>query len=214
MRRFARGLLPILLACIAVICSTQRANAQTYVKLNGLYALAGVINPQVEFRISDHSAFQTEIVCSPWESVRGHHFLFGIFMNEYRYYISRRTRGLYAGANAGVQVFNISKPEFGGGKIRFQNRYCKGYGFMFGLCIGYEHIFAERWVVDAFVGMSHMTSWYNGYSMDGVIDMDPHRPDWKKPEHPDPFNGSAEWLPNKAGISIGYMIFNPKKKPL
>jgi hypothetical protein len=29
--------------------------------------------------------------------------------------------------------------------------------------------------------------------------------------HPDPFNGSSEIMPFKAGVSIGYRIFNPKK---
>ena len=48
---------------------------------------------------------------------------------------------------------------------------------------------------------------YNGYSMDGVIDMHPHRPAWKEPASPDPFNISAEWLPNKAGISIGFLLW-------
>ena len=94
----------MLLAAAGILLSAQRSEAQTYVKLNGLYALVGVINPAVEFRLSPHSTFQSEFVCSPWH---------------------------------------------------------------------------------------------------------PHRRD--EPEHPDPFNGSGEWLPNKIGVSIGLMIFNPDK---
>ena len=40
---------------------------------------------------------------------------------------------------------------------------------MIGLCVGYEHIFRERWVLDAYLGWSWMSSFYNGYSMDGKI---------------------------------------------
>ena len=66
----------------------------TTLKLNMAYAVVGVINPQVEFRLTPHSAFQTEFVYSPWQSLGGHPMHFGIFLNEYRYYISERTKGL------------------------------------------------------------------------------------------------------------------------
>ena len=55
----------------------------TTLKINGAYALVGVINPQVEFRLSPHSAFQTEFVYSPWQSIFGGHPMhFGILLNE------------------------------------------------------------------------------------------------------------------------------------
>lgn len=180
--------------------------AQTTLKLNAAYALAGVVNPQIEFRITPHSAFQTELVYSPWQSIKGHPMHFGIFLNEYRYYISERTKGLYAGVNFGMMAFNMSKPQFNHGVLCFQERYCKGYGFMGGAVIGYEWHIAPRWVLDAFVGFAYMYSNYNGYSMDGVIDMYPSRPAERQPLHPDPFNVSAEWLPNKVGISIGFIL--------
>lgn len=199
--------------CVLALCAVGEARAQIYVKLNGLYACVGVINPQVEFRLSNHSSFQTEFVYSPWKSIAGGHPMhFGIFMNEYRYYIRRHNSGLYMGANVGMMAFNLSKPEFSHGHLRLRNGYSKGYGFMFGICIGYEYVFRERWVLDAYVGMAFMCSMYNGYSSDGVINMYPHRPAWKEPASPDPFNGSSEWLPNKLGLSIGYRIFKPKDK--
>jgi hypothetical protein len=185
--------------------------SETVLKLNAAYAVAGVINPQVEFRLSPHSSFQTEVVYSPWQSISGHPFHFGIFLNEYRYYISPKTKGLYVGANGGMMGFKMSKPMLVKGDIVFQNRYCKGFGFMFGAVVGYEWRFARRWMLDAFVGFSFMHSYYNGYSMDGEIDMYPHRPEDRQPLHPDPFNMSAEWLPNKAGISIGFILFDRQK---
>ena len=131
-------------------------------------------------------------------------------MGEYRRYFKEHNRGWYLGANIGMQAFDLSKPYIENWKLKFENRYSKGYGFMIGLCVGYEHIFRERWVLDAYLGWSWMSSFYNGYSMDGKIDMDPGHQ--VKPQYPDPFNGSSEWYPNKIGLSIGYRIFNPHKK--
>ena len=205
-----RKLLAIVLFCVTALCTTE-GSAQIYAKLNGLYACVGVINPQVEFRLTDHSAFQTEVVYSPWQSIKGHPMHFGIFMNEYRYYFKEHNRGFYAAGNVGMMAFKMSKPYILNGRLSLQDRYCRGYGFMFGAAFGYEYQFCERWILDAFVGFSWMHSTYNGYSLDGEIDLYPHCPAWKEPASPDPFNYSAEWLPNKVGLSIGYLIFKPKK---
>ena len=103
------GLKWMLLAAAGILLSAQRSEAQTYVKLNGLYALVGVINPAVEFRLSPHSTFQSEFVCSPWKSIEhnGAHkpMLFGIFMNEYRRYFKQHNTGWYVGANVGMMAF-------------------------------------------------------------------------------------------------------------
>lgn len=180
------------------------------IKLNMAYAVVGVVNPQVEFPITRNSSFQTEIVYSPWQSINGHPLHFGIFLNEYRYHIPR-AKGLYVGANGGMMAFKMSKPMIVDRNIAFQNRYCKGYGYMFGAVVGYEWKFARRWMLDVFVGFSYMKSHYNGYSLDHIIDMYPHRPENKQPTSPDPFNISAEWLPNKAGVSIGFILFDREK---
>lgn len=200
-------------AVVLLLGGAATANAQIYGKLNLLYACVGIINPQVEFGLSEHSTFQTELVVSPWKRAFGdRHMLFGIFLNEYRYYFKQHNSGFYVGANAGLQIFNMSKLELFKGKIHLQNRYCKGYGYMLGACVGYEHRFRERWLLDAFVGFAYIGSNYNGYSLDGQINMDPHRPDDRTPEYPDPFNGSAEWYPNKIGLSVGYLLFDPQKR--
>lgn len=199
----------ILAAILATLATAAPASAQTYVKINGLYALAGVVNPSIEFTISPKSTIQAEIVVSPWESIKGKHMLFGIFMGEYRRYFRAHNDGWYLGANIGMMAFDMSKPYMDGWNIKLEDRYSKGYGFMIGACAGYEWQFAERWLLDAFVGWSWMSSFYNGYSLDGQIDMHPHRP--TEPKYADPFNGSSEWYPNKIGVSIGYRIISPKR---
>lgn len=199
-----------LLALLLTAFGTLPSTAQGYVKLNGLYALAGVINPAVEFAVSPKSTLQAEIVVSPWKSIGGKHMTFGILMAEYRRYFRGHNDGWYLGGNLGMMAFDMSKPYIANWKLQFENRYSKGYGMMIGLCVGYEYRFRERWLLDAFLGWAWMSSFYNGYSMDGQIQMDPHRP--VQPKYPDPFNGSSEWYPNKIGLSIGYRIFMPKAK--
>lgn len=204
-----RRFFTLLTALTAALFVVQPSNAQIYGKLNALYACVGVVNPQVEFRLSQHSTFQTELVVSPHRRIFGEHrMLFGIFMNGYRYYFKEHNRGLYVGVDAGIQVFNMSKPSFAGGKLHLQDRYCKGYGYMVGGCVGYEHRLGQRWLLDAFAGFGYLASWYNGYDLAGNIDMHPHGHDAAEN---DPFNGSAEWLPTKIGLSIGYRLFDPKK---
>ena len=167
MKRF--GISSLLL--LASLLRPAATDAQIYAKLNGLYALVGVVNPAVEFRLTDHSAFQTEFVYSPWKSInvdgQSKPMHFGIFLNEYRYYFRGYARGWYVGGNAGMMAFRMSKPYIENWGIHLENRYSKGYGFMFGACAGYERIFRKRWVFDVFFGWSWMTSFYNGYDLDG-----------------------------------------------
>lgn len=201
-----RELIKVLVAVVLLFAGTDAANAQIYGKMNALYACVGLINPQVEFRLSDHSTFQTELVVSPWKKIAGnHHMLFGIFDNEYRYYFRQSNSGFYVAADAGLFVFDMSKIYWKYGGLRIQNRYCKGYGYILGASFGYEYQFRERWLLDAFIGFGYHASWYNGYSMDGTLHMTPQGHEW------DPFNGSAEWIPDRIGLSIGYRLFDPRK---
>ena len=197
------------LVFLLTLVGAQATLAQGYVKLNALYAALGVANPAVEFAITPKSSLQTDIVISPWKSINGKHMNFAIFMGEYRRYFKAHNDGWYLGANIGMMAFDMTKPFIEDWKLKFENRYCKGYGMMIGLCVGYEYRFRERWLVDAYFGWAWMDSHYNGYSFEGETDMFPHRPE--QPEFPDPFNGSSEWYPNKIGVSIGYRIFQPRK---
>ena len=47
-----------------------RAYGQTEVKVNGAYALAGVIDLSVEVPISPRLSLASEFLYSPWESVK------------------------------------------------------------------------------------------------------------------------------------------------
>ena len=108
MKRF--GISSLLL--LASLLRPAATDAQIYAKLNVLYALVGVVNPAVEFRLTDHSAFQTEFVYSPWKSInvdgQSKPMHFGIFLNEYRYYFRGYARGWYVGFT-GVLTFKNAR---------------------------------------------------------------------------------------------------------
>lgn len=198
--------------CIVLTVSAAVASAQTYLKLNCLYAVVGVINPSLEVTMSPHSTVSLDITYSPWRSVNGAHLNFGLFTGEYRYYFKQSGNGWYVSGNVGMTGFDISKPIFMHRKtvLAFKNGYSKGFGLMVGVGFGYQHVFRERWVVDAFISGDWFCSWYNGYSQDGEINMDPQG--HENYVYPDPFNGSGEILPSKFGVSIGYRIISPDRK--
>lgn len=199
-------------ACAAFVGFSSAASAQTYLKLNCLYAVVGVVNPSLEVTLSPHSTVSLDITYSPWKSVNGAHLHFGIFNGEYRYYFKQSGKGWYVSGNVGMTGFDISKPIFMHRKtvLAFKEGYSKGFGLMLGVGFGYQHVFRERWVVDAFIAGDWFCSWYNGYSQDGVINMTPNGHENYK--HDDPFNGSGEILPAKLGVSIGYRIISPDRK--
>jgi len=203
-----------ILLAVAMISVPTVSQAQIYAKLNALYAVVGVINPQFEFIVGPHSSISIDPMFSPHKTIRWGdrndiHAMCGILQAEYRFYIKREARGFYVSANAGMQAFDLTRPYiFQGGKfISFEQGFGRGFGLMTGIGIGYTHIFKERWVVDAFFAFGRMWSWYNDYFASGEINLFPRHQ--KEPKYPDPFNGSAEWLPSKIGVSIGYKIFDP-----
>ena len=204
----------IALLAVVMMAIPLMSQAQIYAKLNMLYAVVGVINPQLEFVVGPHSSISIDPMFSPhktikWGDRNDIHARCGIFQTEYRFYIKREARGFYVSVNAGMQAFDLTRPFFfqNNKLITFEPGYGRGWGMMVGLGIGYSHTFKERWVVDAFFAFDRMWSRYNDYLANGEINLFPRHQ--KEPKYPDPYNGSAEWLPSKIGVSIGYKIFDP-----
>ena len=205
MKAILKILFVVMLAAVPTFTS-----AQAYVKLNALYATVGVLNPSVEFAVSNHSSVAFDGTLSPWRSWNGKRSLFGIVLGEYRYYFKEATSGWYVSANAGMAFFNIHRFQlFEGGKlISRQNDYGKGFSVAAGVGVGWERHLGERWLVDVFLSVDNMWSWYNRYSGDGSINMHPNGHEGYL--KPDPFNGSVETMPIKFGVSFGYRIMKPR----
>lgn len=192
------------------ICQTL--SSQTYVKMNALYAVVGVINPQLETVISNHSSLSLDLTFSPWRSWNGKHSQYGIFMGEYRYYFNMATNGLYLSANAAMMCFDINRPQFfkNGSFLSRQSEYGKGFSIAAGVGIGWEKHLSDRWIFDLSFAFDRVSSWYNRYDKSGEINMHPQgHEDYEKP---DPFNGSLEDIPIKFAVSFGYKIIDPKNK--
>lgn len=208
--------LSLALLALAMLAMPTVAKAQIYAKVNALYACVGIINPQLEFVVGPHSSISIDPMFSPHRTIKWGdrddiHARFGIFQTEYRFYINREVRGFYVSANVGMHAFDMTRPFFfqNGKTISFEQGFGRGWGIMVGLGIGYSHTFKERWVVDAFFAFDRMWSRYNDYFKNGEINLFPaHQHETK---YPDPYNGSAEWLPSKIGVSIGYKIFDPSQ---
>lgn len=206
-----KKLLTYILGALCTLLISEQGMAQGYLKLNLPAAAVGVVNLQFESAISAHSTMSVDALYSPWQSINGTHLHFGIFTAEYRYFFKQSFRGWFLSANAGLTGFDISKPTIfkNGELISFRNSgYSKGFGVCAGLGVGWEHQFRERWIVDIFLGIDLVHSWYNGYNKYGEIEMNPHGH-----EHydiPDPFNASIEIRPVKFGISVGYRLFKKK----
>lgn len=197
-----------LVVVVAMLLLPSVAFSQIDAKFNALYAVVGVVNPQVEFHLAKHSSVALDLTYSPWRSINGKHAHFGIMQAEYRYYLKSESRGFYVSGNLGTMMFDLTRPYLfnSGNVLTFEQGYGKGFGVMLGVGLGYTHHFGKRWLFDAFFAFDRMWSWYNDYDSKGEVNMTPSHQ--HQPAYPDPFNGSAEWLPSKIGFSIGYRIFH------
>lgn len=200
----------IYLSIVAIACLPTNVSAQAYIKLNVPYAFVGILNAQAEFVVSNHSSVAFDATYSPWRSFNGKHLNFGIALFEYRYYFNKVTCGLYLSTNTGISAFDIHKPQFfiDGKFFSRQDDYGKGFGIMTGIGVGWERHIGKRWLMDIFISVDRIWSWYNRYHNDGTIVMYPQGHEYYL--KPDPFNGSAEYMPIKGGVSFGYRIFRPK----
>lgn len=196
----------------AMLFLPAMAGAQGYVKMNALYAPVGVMNPSIEFAVSKHSSVAFDATFSPWRSWNGKRSLFGIVLGEYRYYFKQATEGWYLSANGGMTFFNIHRVELftNGHLISRQNDYGKGFSVAVGVGGGWAKHLGERWIMDIFLSVDKLWSWYNRYDGSGNINMHPNGHEGYL--KPDPFNGSVETLPLKFGISFGYRILRPKSE--
>lgn len=215
----------LLAAVWVLLFFAPRAYGQTEVKVNGAYALAGVIDLSVEVPISPRLSLASEFLYSPWESVKlGGHSRpekFGYVLGELRWYFKKTDRdhhrGWWVSGDLGALVMmKMSRPYYfkGGQFIHWANKYERGTGFLIGPAVGYKWILGEHFTLDAYVGGLFVIGWYNGYFLYDVygpsgeivhrkdeIIMKPHRPN--QPEIDDPWNGSSNWIP-RFGVNVAY----------
>lgn len=176
----------LLLAVIIIL--PMCAKAQTYVKLNGLYWAAGVVNGSVETWLNDNMTLNVDAVFSPWKSINGYPFILGQLVPEVRYYTNSIFDGFYVGAFASLHT--IKMPTFGS----IENKeYYKGSGYGLGVSAGYQFFITNRWNLDLYIGY-------------GWTHLNQKRYDRKTDEATTGYNGKGKWLPMKVGVAISYAL--------
>ena len=113
---------------LAMLATPLMAQSQIYAKLNTIYACMGIINPQLEFVVGPHSSIVIDPTYSPWSSIKGKHFNFGILQNEYRFYIKREILSRGDGDNPCARALDkhLVFGEVGCGDDNLVTRSCKG----------------------------------------------------------------------------------------
>ncbi len=179
----------LLIILFFLIC--QMGFAQTYLKINGITALALVPNIGFETKIAERFTFQTDVTASFWKSVNGAPLKFLIVTPEIRYHFNETFNGFYAGFHIGGATFNIQRWDY-----QLLNYNQKGYSYFIGSTIGYQKKLSEKFLLDFFIGGGSIQSFYKGYDLNTGL----------RYETADRFNKSGEFLPYRGGIMICYKL--------
>lgn len=113
---------------------------------------------------------------------------------EGRYYFNEINKGFFVGINTGYAMFRMTKPHWLFKEdYNSLHEYQMGWSVQAGVTLGYEWKIKDRWLIDAFVGGGRQWSNYYGFN-------------FQTGEQYEKFNGSAEYMPYKGGINIGYRL--------
>jgi hypothetical protein len=172
---------------------TLFSQSQTYIKGNAVTALLLVPNFGVETSIGKKFTFQADIMASFWSSINGRPYEFYTFTSEYRYHFKEKYNGFYLGANAGFDIFNVTKWNYYDIRV-----YQKGVGYTIGATIGFEKKLNDRFMLDFFLGGGTHQGFYHSYyietgerfEFDTAVGC----------------NKSGEWIPYRGGVMISYRL--------
>lgn len=182
---------PCLFALLLTLLRPALAEAQGYIKLNGVTSLVGVPGVAYERTLSDRVSFQLDATLSPWRSVNRAPMQFLIVVSEWRYHPRGVARGVYVGGHLGASMFKLQKWDYRG-----TDQYQEGFGALFGVTVGIQRPVTERLGLDLFVGGGNSQTIYKGYSyLTGI-----------RYDSAGGWNQSAEWIPYRGGIMLTYRL--------
>jgi len=173
--------------------SSDSAVPRLAVKLNAPIVI-GIVNPAIEFSLNRNFTINTELFGCFYPN--GFAFItdraeLALAFLEARWYPAYSFKGLFLGPNIGYGVWNMSKgavPVFSG---HYQTKYQVGSNFMCGITLGYMFRFSEHWGMELSAGGGYSLAHYEGHTdKDGSMFVG--------------YNGSSEWLPYKAALSVVY----------
>ena len=168
--------------------------SQTHVKLNAPTTIIGIPGLGIELPISKKFTFQLDVTTSFWNSVSNKYdkrpYVFNQIFPEVRYYFKDLNDGFYLGAHVGSGMFKLSKNSL----YASSNNYQYGYIIFTGITGGFQKKFKERWLLDFFVGGGWSKATYEGFNRKTGIRYDILTI----------INYSAQWIPYRGGIMLGY----------
>ncbi len=147
--------------------STGTETYEYEAKLNA-FALIGIVNPAVEFKISDNLTFQTEALMSFYFKNflgSGKPFASGLLFFEGRYYPKKSMSGFFFGPVVGGGTYKMNKGVYFILKNEHKDdSYQQGWNMMLGLSVGYQFALSQQWGLELCWGGGYQRSWYRGYS--------------------------------------------------
>lgn len=203
MLKFSKAIRCTVVIFSFVICTSnlfaqdkEDKNPKVNVKLNAS-TFVGIVNPAVEFRVFSKGSVQLE----GWGVYAPDNFLgtgypcsLTLMYGEFRYYPKEVFKGFFGGVHIGAGVYRLNKnvlPIFG--YLKDPNSIQVGQNLIVGLTVGYHFTFNKHWGLEVVIGYGRQYSTYESYitKEDGTVT---YRS----------LNGSAEYLPTKAGLLVTY----------
>ena len=169
--------------------------SQTYIKVNAPTTVLGVPGIGVEVPVSKKMTFQLDVTTSFWNSVTStkydkRPYVFNQIFPEIRYHFIELNNGFYVGIHAGSGMFKLSKNN----SYASSNKYQYGYIIFTGITGGFQKKIKERWLLDAFLGGGWSKATYEGFDRNTGVRYDILSL----------INYSAQWIPYRGGVMIGY----------
>lgn len=172
--------------------------SQTFIKYNIPLTVIGAVNPSIETRLTNRWTLDYSVLMT-FRNETATKGPFRIFMMqpEARYYLKESFNGFFAGINTGYAMYRMTKPGWvgdgSGEEYKREHIYQVGWSIQAGITLGYQYHFCDKWMAEIFIGGGRQWSNYEAF----------YFPNGGRYVG---FNGSAEWLPYKGGINIGYRL--------
>ena len=188
------------------------SHSQTYIKGNATYALFAIPSFGIEVGIGEKTTFQLDATMSFWNSItlgskpnfQKRPFVFNYVFPEFRYYFKEKNDGFYLGAHTGAGMFKLSKNK----SYASSNMYQYGYIFFTGITAGYQWKLKVSWSLDLFLSGGWSNANYQGFDRDTGerVDDDCHELGLCPTNIRKGYNYSAQWIPYRGGLMIGYKL--------
>lgn len=186
-----------LLALAPASAYSQEGSRILEAKVNLLAGAVTIFNPSIEVGFAKQSAITYDYVGAYSEKDflnSGHALLLSMSLFSYRHYLKKEHHdGFFVSGDGGLVQYRMDKNVVPLIASDHYGQYDVGYGYVFGVTLGYKRNIGERLSLEASLSGGYQNSRHEQYNSDGS----------RRHE----FNTTAEWTPYKAGIYLGYRFW-------